>query len=261
MNSQDGSWILPLRTTSERIRLICFPYAGGGPYIFRKWSAWLPAHVGLYAVNLPGRGSRLQHAPVSQIQSIVNAVVKDLHSLCNMPIAFFGHSMGALVAFETARALRRQGHAGPSLLIASGRRSPQTADQRERIHDLPDEVFLDKLKELGGTPKEVLQSKELMALLMPTLRADFSVLDNYQYEPGTPLDCPITVVSGAQDERACGKMMSGWSMQTSHMMSLYELQGGHFFIHTAEAELGKIITRDLERWVAPSNCASNGLAW
>jgi medium-chain acyl-[acyl-carrier-protein] hydrolase len=204
---------------------------------------------------------RLQHAPVNQLQLIVNAVVNDLHPLRDMPFAFFGHSMGALVAFEAARALRRQGLAGPRLLIASGCRPPQTADQRERIHHLPDEAFLQKLKELGGTPKEILQSKELMALLMPTLRADFSVIDSYQYEPGIPLDCPITVVSGAQDERARGTMMSDWRMQTSHMLSLQELQGGHFFIHTAEAELGKIVSRDLERWAAPSIYTSNGLAW
>lgn len=238
----------------ERVRLICFPYAGGGPYIFQKWSAWLPSHVGLYAVNLPGRGMRLQHAPIKQLKPIVDAVVKELHTLRDMPFAFFGHSMGALVAFETARALCRQGLAGPRLLVASGCIPPQMADQRERLHHLPDEAFLQKLKELGGTPKEILQSKELMALLMPTLRADFSVIDNYQYQPDVPLACPITVVSGAHDERARGAMMSDWSAQTSHMLSLQELQGGHFFIHTAEAELGKIVTRDVERWATPSTC-------
>lgn len=261
MNDRDNTWILPLRSKGEKVRLICFPYAGGGPCIFQKWSAWLAAHVGLYSVNLPGRGTRLQEAPVSRLQPIVNALLNDLHRLRDMPFVFFGHSMGALLAFETARALRLHGIGGPCLLVASGCRPPRMAEQREKTHHLSDEAFLQKLSELGGTPNEVLQSSELMALLMPALRADFSVIDSYQYEPSFPLDYPITVVSGAQDDLAHGSMMADWRTQTSSVLSLHELQGGHFFIHTAEAELQRIITRDIDRWANPSISMFDGLAW
>jgi len=241
MNAKSDAWIHALRTKGERLRLFCFPYAGGGPYIFQKWSKWLPEHVGLYAVHLPGRGTRIWCPPVGKLHLIVAAVVKALQPLQDIPFVFFGHSMGALLAFETARALRRQCSCEPRLLLVSACRPPSMIEQRERICNLSDEAFIQKIKDLGGTPPEVLENKELLEILLPTLRADFSVIDTYRYESAAPLICPIAVISGAQDHHACGPIMAGWNQETSHTPLFYEIQGGHFFIHTADAELQRII--------------------
>lgn len=258
MNDITDAWIRPLRTKGERLRLFCFPYAGGGPHIFQKWSQWLPAHVGLHAVHLPGRGTRLQSAPIDRLQPVVTAVVRALRPLRDLPFVFFGHSMGALLAFETARALRFMGGCEPRLLIASACRPPQLVEQREKIHDLSDRAFIRKLEELGGTPAEVLQNQELLEFLMPTLRADFAVIDTYRYAPAEPLACPITVVCGSGDPHASSQMMLGWSLQTSNTLSFHELPGDHFFVHTAEDELRQIIVGDLEQWAGTGISTPNG---
>lgn len=137
--------------------------------------------------------------------------------------------------------------------ICHDSRPPELIDQRERIHNLSDESFIRRLEELGGTPAEVLQNKELLELLMPTLRADFAVIDTYKYTPGAPLACPITVVSGSADLYASGPTMEGWRLQTSDTLSFHELQGGHFFIHALEHELRQIVASDLERLIAPGH--------
>ena len=248
MNGRNDHWIRPIRTAGEALRLVCFPYAGGGPHVFQKWAEWLPPQVGLYAVHLPGRGARLGCAPVDRMPPIVDALVRALRPLQDLPLVFFGHSMGALLAFETLRALRAGGAREPRLLLASGCRPPQHVEEREKIHDLPDEAFIQKLRELGGTPPEILHNRELLELLMPSLRADFAVIDTYRYQPAAPLDCPITVVAGTQDTHACGSLMAGWGQHTSNVLSRHELQGGHFFIHSAEQELRRIVVRDVERW-------------
>lgn len=246
LHDNPDAWIRPLRTEGERLRLFCFPYAGGGPQIFQNWPQGLPSRVGLYAVHLPGRGSRLRSAPFDRLQPIVATLVRALRPMQDLPFAFFGHSLGALLAFETARALRREGSMEPRLLIASACRSPESIEQRERIHNLSDESFIQRLEELGGTPAEVLQNKELLGLLMPTLRADFAVIDTYRYTPAAPLACPITVVSGSADRHASSSTMDGWRLQTSNRVSFHELHGGHFFIHTAKHELRQIVAGDLE---------------
>lgn len=246
MNMKNDAWIQPIRTEGERLRLFCFPYAGGDPYIFRKWSRWLPEYIGLHAVHLPGRGVRIQSAPVDKLDPIVNAVVEALQPMQDKPFAFFGHSMGALLAFETARALRRQKFCGPCLLFASACKPPPMLGQHEKFSDLSDEAFIQRINDLGGTPPEVLENKELRALLLPMLRADFAVIDTYKYELAAPLACPITVISGTQDEDACGPIMAGWNQETAQKLLFHEIQGGHFFIHTAETELQRIIVNGLQ---------------
>lgn len=244
------AWIKSLCTHGERLRLFCFPYAGGGPVVFQKWAQWLPPGVGLHAVHLPGRGTRMREIPFDRLAPIVAALVNALRPMQDLPFAFFGHSMGALLAFETARALRLGG-GGPRLLIASGCRSPPLIEEREKIHGLSDESFIRKLGELGGTPAEVLQHRELLEILMPTLRADFAVIDTYRYRPSAPLACPITVISGSADCHASRSTMDAWQLQTSDCVSFHEILGGHFFIHSAQDELLQIVLRDLDRCIAP----------
>ena len=248
--NKSDAWIRAVRTKGERIRLFCFPYAGGGPYIFQGWSKWLPEHVGLYTVHLPGRGTRMRCAPIDKLHLIVDAVVKALQPLQDMPFAFFGHSMGALLAFEAAKALRCQRSCGPRLLFASACSPPSMVEeQRENIYNLSDEAFIEKIKNLGGTPPEVLENKELLDLLMPTLRADFTAVDTYKYELAAPLTCPIVIIFGTQDDDACGLIMEGWNRETTRTLLAHEIQGGHFFIHTAEAELQQIIISDLRAYL------------
>ncbi|HQC96192.1 MAG TPA: alpha/beta fold hydrolase [Aquabacterium sp.] len=244
------AWIKSFRAGGERLRLFCFPYAGGGPQVFQTWGAWLPPRVGLHAVHLPGRGTRLNELPLHRLEPIVVAIVRALRPMQDLPFAFFGHSMGALLAFETTRALRL-GSAGPSLLIASGCRAPPLIEEREKIHDLSDAAFIRKLVELGGTPEEVLEHRELLDLLLPTLRADFAVIDTYRYSPAALLACPVTVISGSTDAHASRSTMDAWQLQTSNRVSFREIEGGHFFVHSAEHELAKIVADELDRCMAP----------
>ncbi|MGP1680942.1 MAG: thioesterase II family protein [Giesbergeria sp.] len=253
------AWIRPYRTHGEQIRLICFPYAGGGPQVFQKWVEWLPASVGLYAVHLPGRGTRMCDAPIDQLGPIVSALVDALRPMQYLPFAFFGHSMGALLAFETARALRHSGSA-PRLLIVSGCRSPRLIEGREKMHNLSEESFIRKLAELGGTPAEVFQHKELLELLMPTLRADFAVIDSYNYTPTTPLNCPITALAGVQDDFAPASMMKEWQLETLGSFSMNRIQGQHFFIHDAEIEISSIVVRNIrDCFSVPESDFTSGL--
>ena len=122
-------------------------------------------------------------------------------------------------------------------------------EQRENIYNLSDEAFIEKIKNLGGTPPEVLENKELLDLLMPTLRADFTAVDTYKYELAAPLTCPIVIIFGTQDDDACGLIMEGWNRETTRTLLAHEIQGGHFFIHTAEAELQQIIISDLRAYL------------
>src|SRR5205814_4666171 len=185
------SWIQYYQSKPQAcLRLFCFPYAGGGASIFRTWSENLPPEIEACPIQLPGRESRLLEAPFSQLFSLIEPVAQALLPYLDMPCAFFGHSMGALVSFELARYLRRQHGLSPVHLFVSGRRAPQLSDPDPPIHPLPEAEFLEELRSLKGTPEEVLQNTELLQLLLPLLRADFAVCETYAYAPETPLLCP-----------------------------------------------------------------------
>src|SRR5262249_55388812 len=151
--------------------------------------------------------------------------------------AFFGHSMGAMISFELARYLRRKHRLSPHHLFVSGRRAPQIPMTEAPSYNLPESGFYEKLRLLNGTPTEVLEQPELMELVLPMLRADFSVVETYAYTTDAPLDCPVTAFGGLQDHRVERGMLEAWREQTTSTFTLRMLPGDHFFLNIEQTLL------------------------
>jgi surfactin synthase thioesterase subunit/phosphopantetheinyl transferase len=205
----------------------------------------MPPAVELRAVQLPGREGRLRERPFDCMGPLVDALAGVIRPHLDRPFAFFGHSMGALVAFELARRLGRDGLAGPSHLIVSGRRPPQAPQTAPTLHDLPPEEFKDALRRLGGTPREVLEHADLMQVLTPMLRADFAVVETYRFEQGPALECPVTVLGGLEDIGAPPDALPGWGEHTRGPFRVRMLPGGHFFLHAGEALVLEALAEEL----------------
>jgi medium-chain acyl-[acyl-carrier-protein] hydrolase len=226
---------------SASLRLFCFPYAGGNSYIFRPWLNRMPETIEICPIELPGRGFQLKSTPYRQIEPLVKAIATAILPYLDKPFAFFGHSMGGLVSFELARFIRREYNLEPVHLFVSGRRAPQTKDAKPPIHHLPQAEFIQELRQLNGTPEAVLNNNELMELLVPILRADFALLENYNYTPEAPLNCPISVFGGLQDREVELKELKAWREQTCSSFSLKMLTGDHFFIHSSQSFLPELM--------------------
>ena len=230
----------------KKLRLFCFPYAGGAAHIFRTWPQSLPQTVEVCPVHLPGRGNRLAEPLFHRLDPLVHAATQALLPLLNQPFAFFGHSMGAVVAFELARHLRNAHHIEPRHLFMSGRRAPQIIENESPTYNLERTEFLEELRRLNGTPVEVLEHPELIELMLPILRADFQVVETYEYEPDLPLNCPITAFGGLKDDRAKREFLEAWREQTNARFSLQMFPGDHFFLHSAQTLLLKVLSQELE---------------
>src|SRR5579859_3082978 len=208
------SWVSRCRPgRSTRLRLFCFPYAGAGASIFRTWTEGLPADVEVCPIQLPGRGSRLMERPYSRLSPLVEALAEALVTYLDKPFAFFGHSLGTLVAFELARRLRKlYGVEAVRLLVSAGG-APQLLHRGSPVHALPREELLAELRRLNGTPVELLDHAELMEIMLPLLRADFAVYETYQYSAEPALDCPITAFGGLDDHRVTEHDLESWRSQ------------------------------------------------
>ena len=213
-----------------RLRLFCFPYAGAGALIFRKWSDGLPRDIEVCPIQLPGRGTRLTEPPFTKLPCLIEALVRALDPLLDKPFAFFGHSLGALIGFELARQIRRQYGVHPVRLFASAGCAPQIPHRASPIHTLPDKEFLAELRRLNGTPRELLDHEELMEVMLPILRADFALYETYLYSTEPPLNCPISTFGGLQDRRVNESDLEAWRSQTSASFSLRMFPGDHFFL-------------------------------
>jgi len=244
--SPTDPWI-PRRHSAPkaRLRLFCFPYAGGGASIYRTWQESLPPEVEVCPVQLPGREGRLREAPFDRLSPLVRALAEALRPHMDLPFAFYGYSNGALIGFELARELRRRGMRGPEHLFAAACPAPHLPDKDPPIHDLPDDQLVAEIRRLNGTPDEVLRNDELMQLLIPLLRADAAIHETYAHEEEAPLDVPITAVGGADDPKAERPEMEAWRLHTRADFDVRTMPGDHFFIHSSQALLLRDLARDL----------------
>jgi medium-chain acyl-[acyl-carrier-protein] hydrolase len=244
-----GRWLAHhAANSSARLRLFCFPYAGGSAVVFRNWQQSLPAAIEVCPVQLPGRGGRTMEPSITSLKEMVPAVAEGIRPFLDKPFAFFGHSMGSILSFELARYLRQHNSIQPRQLFVSGRRAPQIPDPDPPTHNLPDAEFLEELRRLNGTPQEVLDHPELMALMMPLLRSDFAVCQTYQHVPGAPLDCRITVFGGLEDKVQRADLES-WREHTTSSFSTLMFPGDHFFLHSAEPRLLEAMTLQLQKLI------------
>jgi medium-chain acyl-[acyl-carrier-protein] hydrolase len=229
----DDAWCVTLRrVAAPRLRLFCFPFAGGGPYVFLPWVERLPTDIEICAIHLPGRESRLREAPLTSMPAVVNALAAALRSRFAGPFAFAGHSMGALVAYELTRHLRRTSGPLPRRLIVSGRRAPHVPVTLRMRHLLNDAAFTIELQRLGGMPPAILADPELRALLFPLLRADIGVCDSHVHVDEAPLDLPITALGGEADPEVCITDVERWGELTTAGFTFRRFPGAHFFIQT-----------------------------
>jgi medium-chain acyl-[acyl-carrier-protein] hydrolase len=213
---------------------------------FFHWPKLLPPDVEVWAVSLPGRGARFQERPFSRLRDLLDALLPVLLPELQEPFAFFGHSMGALIAFETARRLCGMGAALPSQLVVSARPAPRFAARRAPIHELADEEFIEELRRFGGTPAEAMENDELMKLVLPVVRADFALVETYFYAKASPLPVPIWAFGGAEDERIPRELLAGWKEETCADFALELFPGGHFYLDSGQpallARLGQILS-------------------
>ena len=231
----NAPWLIGKRQSAPRLRLFCFSYAGGSASAYASWQAALGPQVEVCAIQLPGRDMRMAEAPCTSLDQLLPQLLRAVQGVDGMPFAFFGHSLGALVAFELTRLLRRHGMPLPQRLIVSGACAPRCRDTTRQLHSLPDAAFIDALRAYEGSPAPVLDNADLMELLLPMIRADFQIGERYLYRPSLPLPLPITVFSGTRDGHVPQQGARSWEQESSVSCTVQLFEGGHFFIHTAQA--------------------------
>jgi 8-amino-7-oxononanoate synthase len=233
-----------------RIRLFCFPHAGSGPQLFKDWHKLLPETVEVCVVQAPGRGSRLKENPYKQMTLLVDAIVKELLPYLDKPFAFFGHSLGGWISFEVARQIWRQSIPLPIHLFIASCRAPQLAASGTPIYQLPDDEFIEKMRQGNGIPAEILTNSKLLNLFIPPLKADAELSDTYQYCDGVPLDCPISVYGGTEDREVSQKELEDWYCQTHSAFKLQMFPGDHFFFKDDSKSLLGALTAQLEQYLS-----------
>lgn len=230
---------------SAALTLYCLPYAGSSARIYEPWRTLLPASVTLQPLELPGRGARWSERPVSALGPLLEDLAGRMSEARHTPYAVLGHSFGGVLAFELVRHLRTLGFVPPRRLLVSGCPAPHLATPAETTHDLSDEEFTRRLRQLRGTPEELLQNDELMELYIPIIRADYTILDHYAPPAAEPLDCPVTAFYGRDDEDVPRALCEPWQDYSAPSFALEEIDGDHFFLRDAEEELLQALARHL----------------
>lgn len=248
-------WIKTTKPNSKtKLRLFCLPYAGGGASIFRTWSAYLPPEIEVCPIQLPGRENRWKEPLFTHISPLVETLATNIYPyLQETPFAFFGHSMGALIAFELTQKLAESYNYHPIHLFVSGREAPQINTLDSPIHQLPDSEFIEELRRLNGTPEAVLQNAELMKLLMPILRADFAICETYVYSIKKQLNCSISVFGGLQDNKLSYENLIAWHELTNNERKLRLFPGNHFFLQSVQFLLLSAISQDIQQHLLLAN--------
>lgn len=239
VNAQSELWFPSLRPQqTPPLRLICFPFAGGSAASFASWGAQLPVHVELRALQLPGRSRRMNEPPCSSIAAFRDELLQAVEPLMDRPCVFFGHSNGALIAYDLIHRLSTDAHSHLKHFIVSAKPAPHIRSSVLRQH-MGDAALLAELQRFGGTPPELLQHEELMALMLPMLRADFALSENYGQHTGDldrvhkPLSCPGSLWWGEQDECVAVADVMAWQDYFEMPLQQQSFTGGHFYLQAS----------------------------
>ncbi|MFJ7241819.1 thioesterase II family protein [Streptomyces olivaceus] len=227
--TMDSPWVRRVARKNARVRLICLPFAGGGASVYQRMAALMPSWVETLAVQLPGREDRSREEPPARIDALVTACAIALRPYTIMPYVLYGHCAGGLLAYEIAHEMGRRFGVWPQRLIVGEQPAPQAPPPAKPLHRLSDEELLAAVHERGGLPDAVARNAQLLEVLLPLLRSDFELWENYRHRPRSPLPFPITTVrglTGSVDESA----LAGWAAQTGMGRRGVSVEGGHYFV-------------------------------
>lgn len=236
-----------------RMRLFCFHHAGGGASVFRPWAEWLqPYQIDLCPVQLPGRENRINEAPCTNLNRLVTQLQKAIEPYTTLPFAFLGHSMGGTVAFHLAHQFQRRGRPVHRLIV-SATTPPHARQSKAQIHQLPDDEFVQQVTTYNGLPTEVLQNRELMALVLPSLRADFTLCARAEMmdwgcgKGAVPpvLHSPLSVFTGLSDCTLADADIEQWRHHTIGAVKVRKFPGDHFFLYKERSLVIRAIVQDL----------------
>lgn len=199
--------------------------------MYRQWPMHLSNDIELVAVQYPGHATRLAEAPFTQMNVLLDHLEQAITSLLDRPFALFGHGMGATVAFELTRRLQLTQQPLPQQLFVSGCSAPQLPVSKLPIHALPDQAFLDAIRTMNDIPPEVLEQSELMGIMLPILRADFQMIETWQYRPSPPFRVPISVFGGFDDPEVPTENLNAWAACTTGEMKCHLFSGDYFFLN------------------------------
>jgi medium-chain acyl-[acyl-carrier-protein] hydrolase len=242
--SGTGYWIArPAASAASRLRIFCFPYAGGGISAFREWWQWPEPDVEVCCLQLPGREGRIHEPPIRAISELVPMIVENLAPWLDQPYVLFGHSLGALIAFEVAHAIRSARLPLPRHLFVSASHAPQLPWPYPAVRHLGDREFLDEVhRRYNSVPQQVFDDPDLRDLVLPALRADFSLVETYRYTKQTALECPISAFGGQDDWTVPVESLTAWQHQTCKSFRVHMLPGNHLFLSSVRSKLTGLLS-------------------
>lgn len=247
LENQKKWCITPRINPSAKLRLFCFPYAGGGTTIYSDWADLLPMAIELVCIQPPGRGTHFNTSCINDMELMTSQLASAITPLLDKPFVFFGHSLGSRVAFELAAKLKSLNYNLPNHFIASGSRAPHKRVNKRPIHNLTNKEFIAELKRLNGTPTVILENQELMEFLMPMLRADFEIAYSHQYEGKQKINCPVSIFGGTEDKDVSLDDLNSWTDLFSQENEIQTFKNGHFFIDSMREQVLKSVCIILER--------------
>jgi surfactin synthase thioesterase subunit len=241
-----GLWIRRYQPAPEAgVRLLCLPHAGGAAsYYFPMVRALAPG-ADVLAVQYPGRQDRRTEQPLGSVQELAERITEVVTGDDDRPLALFGHSMGAVVGYEVALRLEEAGR-GPVRLFVSGRRAPSVARSGEDMHKRSDTALLQAVRQLSGTDDQVFENEELLRMVLPAIRGDYKAIETYEPRPGDRLDCPVTVLTGADDAGITVEEARAWAAHTDGPSDLHVFPGGHFYLNDQQQAVLGVVRRHLE---------------
>jgi surfactin synthase thioesterase subunit len=244
--SDDDLWCRRYRPSdTAAARLVCLPHAGGSAPFFLPVAATLSPGVDVVAIQYPGRQDRRRERPLTDVGELADRIAGILRRQPPLPLTFFGHSLGAAIAFEAIRRLEAGG-TRPVRLFASGRRGP-SAHREEQIHRRDDDGILAEVRALNGTSSSLLGDDELMRAALPALRADYQAAETYRCDPSVTVDCPVTVLTGDDDPKTTLAEASAWERHTTGEFAVHTFRGGHFFLTDHGTEITGLLAEHFNR--------------
>jgi surfactin synthase thioesterase subunit len=238
--TETGTWIRRYRTAhADATTLVCFPHAGGSASFFAPIAHALAPSVEVLALQYPGRQDRRREPTIESIPRLADEAFDALRGSvgpAGRRFAFFGHSMGATIAFEVALRLEREVGAGPVMLWASARRAPSIPPD-SAVHRLDDDGLVAELRRLDGTDAALLVDEDLLRSFLPAIRGDYKAIETYSCPPDTRLACPVTVFVGDADPLTSPEQARAWQAHTAGEFALRTFPGGHFYLSRRAADV------------------------